>query len=373
MTQWFTESFRAEFEKQATLMGRFNLGVFGKTGVGKSTLINAVFGEQVAATGIGAPVTQGSHLYLDPHGPLGLIDSRGLEIGRDDDQLIKELNQWVKAQRKLPLSEQMHAAWYCVRALDRRFEDAEVRFIEALDSLDIPVILVFTQVPARDGQIHPDALELARMVQEKALPIVGGRPLFTFALRDQFSGQPSHGLVELLEATFLAVPKAVHLALASAQQIDLDAKARQAHRSIAASAAGAATAAAIPIPFSSAAVLVPLQLSMMARIAQLYGVQFDRAALLAIASTSLATTAGRTAVTGLLKFVPGAGTIAGGVINAGVASGLTVAMGEAWLAVCQRVASGGIPDLDGVLGSRAVKDLFEEEFRRRAPHIRRQD
>ncbi|NLH69727.1 MAG: hypothetical protein GX454_06060, partial [Brooklawnia sp.] len=37
---------------------RYNLAVLGATGVGKSTLINAVFGEDLARTGIGAPVTQ---------------------------------------------------------------------------------------------------------------------------------------------------------------------------------------------------------------------------------------------------------------------------------------------------------------------------
>ncbi len=58
MSQWFTDSFRTEFDKQSELLGRFNLALFGKTGVGKSTLVNAIFGEPVAATGIGQPVTQ---------------------------------------------------------------------------------------------------------------------------------------------------------------------------------------------------------------------------------------------------------------------------------------------------------------------------
>ena len=56
-TDWFRESFRHEFDKQSAAMGRFNLVIFGKTGVGKSTLINAIFGEEVARTGIGEPVT----------------------------------------------------------------------------------------------------------------------------------------------------------------------------------------------------------------------------------------------------------------------------------------------------------------------------
>lgn len=370
MTQFFTESFRSEFDKQASLMGRFNLGVFGKTGVGKSTLINAVFGEEVAATGIGEPVTQDSHLYVGIHGTLGLIDTRGVEIGRDDKALIKDIKGFVAQQRKLPLPEQMHAAWYCVRALDRRFEDSEAEVIKTLAALDVPVVLVFTQVPSRNGILHPDAEALARHIVSLELPIVGGRPFPTNALRDPFTDQPPHGLVELLNATFLVVPDAVHAALAAAQKIDLDAKARQANRAIGAAVGGAAAAAAVPIPFSSAAILVPLQLGMMARIAQLYGIPFDRAALLAVASTSIATTAGRSAATGLLQLIPGAGTIAGGAINASVASGFTLAIGQSWLAVCQRVAAGQLGAVGEALDSSAVKALFEEEFRKRAPRVR---
>lgn len=351
-------------------MGRFNLGVFGKTGVGKSTLINAVFGEEVADTGIGAPVTRGSRLYVGVHGSLGLIDTRGLEMGHDDRDILKDLRTFVHDRRSLPVPEQMHAAWYCVRALDRRFEESEASFIRALAALDVPVMVVFTQVPVRDGSFHPDAVALARHVESLELPIVGGRPFMTFALRDQFSGQPSYGLTELLNATFLVAPDAVHAALAAAQRIDLDAKARHAQRQIAASVAASAGATAVPIPFSAAALLVPIQLSMMSRISQLYAVPFDRAAVLAIASTTLATSAGRNTAAGLLKMIPGAGSVAGGVINASVASGFTLAMGHAWLAVVQKAAGGEVPSINGVFDPVVLRHVFEEEFARRVPRIR---
>ncbi|HYI52530.1 MAG TPA: GTPase, partial [Microlunatus sp.] len=45
---WFNESFRSEYDRQNESLGRFNLALFGKTGVGKSTLLNAIFGEEVA-------------------------------------------------------------------------------------------------------------------------------------------------------------------------------------------------------------------------------------------------------------------------------------------------------------------------------------
>lgn len=370
MTQWFTDSFRSEFDRQATLMGRFNLGVFGKTGVGKSTLINAVFGEAVADTGIGAPVTRDSKLYAGVQGSLGLIDTRGLEMGRDDKDVLKDLKKFVNERRSLPLTEQMHAAWYCVRALDRRFEESEVAFIRALDALDVPVMLVFTQVPVRDGQFHPDAVALAQHVETLALPIVGGRPFMTYALRDQFSGQPAYGLTELLNATFLVAPDAVHAALAAAQKIDLDRKAQAAQRQIAASIAAAAGATAVPIPFSAAALLVPIQLAMMSRIAQLYAIPFDRAAMMAIASTTIATSAGRSTAAGLLKMIPGAGSVAGGVINASVASGLTLAMGHAWLTVVQKAHGGEVPSINGVFDPKVLRQIFEEEFAKRVPRIR---
>lgn len=370
MTQWLTESFRAEYDQQAAQLGRINIAVFGKTGVGKSTLVNAIFGDRVAPTGIGAPVTMGSHLYLDRRGTLGVIDTRGVEIGRDDDELIKELTKAVKESRAKPVEEQIHLAWYCVRGMDRRFEEAEDRFVRTLAQLDLPVLMVLTQVPMRDEQFHPDAVELARQIEARDLPIFGGRPFMTYAMRDQFSGQPPYGLIDVLRATFHLAPEAVQAALAAAQEIDLELKASQSNKAIAAAVTGSAAAAAVPIPFSSAAVLVPIQLSMMARIAHLHGLGLEKSALLAVASTSLATSAGRAAASSLLKLIPGAGSIAGGVINASVASGFTLAMGQSWLVVCQKSFNKTLPLLNGKIDTEAVRRLFEAELAKRLPRVR---
>lgn len=372
MSQWFTDSFKSEFERTSEQLGRFNLAVFGKTGVGKSTLINAIFGEEVARTGIGEPVTRGSHLYLDKRGRLGLIDTEGLEVGRDDKQLIGDLRKLIRTTRRLPLAEQVHVAWYCVRPMDRRFEDSEADFIRELDRLGVPTLVVLTQVPRDDqGRFHPDAIAMAHHIADMGLPIVG-HPHMTNAARDRFTGQPAHGLMELLRETFRTTPEAVHEALASAQTIDPQAKRSVAQRAVTAAAATAAGVAATPIPFADAAALVPIQLGMMARISHVFNIPFDRAAMLAVASTSAATMGGRTAVTNLIKLLPGAGSITGGVIGAGVASAFTFAMGQAWISVCERVTQGRFRTASGILDNAAVRKAFTDEFARRAPQIRRE-
>jgi len=364
-TDWFRESFRDEYAKQSAALGRFTLAIFGKTGVGKSTLINAIFGEEVASTGIGEPVTRGSHLYLDKIGYLGIIDTQGLEVGRDSRQILTDLNKAMTVMRRMPLHEQIHVAWYCVRGMDRRFEDTEADFILRLDELGLPVVVVLTQVPLRDGQYHPDAIELAEQIAARRLPITGGMPFLTYARRDEFTGQPPHGLRELLDATFRIAPEGVDGALTAAQQIDFSRKAKEAQRHIAIAATTAAAAAVSPIPFSDAAMLVPIQLGMMARISQIYGIKFNRAALLAVASTTAATSAGRAAFSNLLKMVPGAGTVAGGMIGAGVASTFTLAMGQAWLVVCQRAAQGGFEALSSMIDNQQLHEMFAEEFKKR--------
>lgn len=361
-TDWFRDSFREQWDGQNAAIGRFNLAIFGKTGVGKSSLINAIFGEQVAKTGIGEPVTRGSRLYVDKVGHLGIVDTQGLEVGRDNKEILAELSKAMKEMRKLPLSDQLHVAWYCVRGMDRRFEEAEADFIRRLDEIGLQVVLVLTQVPVRDGQYHPDAIELATIIAAQRLPLAGGRPFLVNALADPFTGTPAHGLKDVLDATFQVAPDGVAEALTAAQQIDANRKARQAQGYIAAAATTAAGAAFIPIPFSDAATLVPIQLGMMAKIAQLYTIKFDRAALMAVASTTAATSAGRATFGGLLKMVPGAGSVAGGMLSAGVASSFTYAMGQAWLAVCQRVVKGKLGGVGQALDSDVVRAAFVEEF-----------
>ena len=345
-------------------LGRFNLAVFGKTGTGKSTLVNAIFGADVAATGTGAPVTEGLDYYSQTDSVLGLYDSRGFEIGEAGDKVLAELRHIVEDSRTKPMAEQIHAAWYTLRWSDRRFERQQVEFVRQLSDM-MPVILVLTQVPANlAGQKHQDAVQLARYIESLMLPLSpDNRVLLTNARADEFTGSPVHGLQELLEATFATAPEAARRALTAAQLIDRE-RNRQEAASVITAAAGSAMATGVtPIPFSDAAILVPLQIGMIAKISATYGLRVPQSRLASLVASMLlaggATTAGRWLVASLLRLVPG-GQIPAMAISGTVAASLTSAMGWAWVAVCERLL-----DDPNSLDEDSLRQLFAEELRRR--------
>ena len=343
-------------------LGCFNLAVFGKTGVGKSTLVNAIFGRDVAATGVGSPVTKALVYYRHPDGFLGVYDSEGFETGTAGDAIVGGLRRLVTEYRAGAVDRQIHAVWYLVRWSDRRFENAQAQFVRELSDLGLPVILVMTQVPNRDGEIHPEARELAEYIESLGLPIrPRGRVVLTNALSDTFSGSPVFGLQELLDDTYDVIPEVVEGALTAAQVLDMGRKRKRVATIINQAVVVAAGVGATPIPFADAALLVPNQVTMIARITAAYGLPPNRSKALAAAGavvlTGGATMAGRYAVTSLLKFVPG-GMIAGSAISATVAGALTKAVGTAWSRVCEYSLTLSPESREQFLNSPKVTEQF---------------
>lgn len=360
-----TRLYREEYAQALNALGRFNLAIFGKTGTGKSTLVNAIFGDDVAATGTGRPVTMGLDYYVHPNGILGIYDSRGFETGEAGDRILAALSELVEGTRSADATEQIHAAWYTVRWSDRRFEDHQATFVRRLHDLGLPVIFVLTQVPRNAaGVIHSEAIEFAQYIAGLGLPLsAGGRVYLTNAKPDPFLGTVIFGLQELLDATFDTIPEAATAALSAAQQLDWGRKRHAAKKIITASAASALATGATPIPFSDAAILVPLQIGMIARLTAAYGSRMASAQLASLVGSLMmasgATTAGRWMVSSMLRVIPG-GQPAAMVISGTVAASMTTAMGWAWVSVLEKyLMTGEDPDLEN------IREVFVEEFRQR--------
>lgn len=73
----FYQNIFQTYEKEIITQPELNIIIAGKTGVGKSTLINAVFGEDVAKTGEGKPVTKGIKPHINKEKHLTIYDTEG--------------------------------------------------------------------------------------------------------------------------------------------------------------------------------------------------------------------------------------------------------------------------------------------------------
>lgn len=124
-----------------------NIMIAGKTGTGKSTLLNAVFGEELATTGIGRPVTSYIDEYKHDSLPIHIWDTVGLELDSEKTrQSIDSIKKTIasKSASKKDL-DQIHAIWYCINSGSNRYEGAELDFIRELYSIGVPFTIVLTQ------------------------------------------------------------------------------------------------------------------------------------------------------------------------------------------------------------------------------------
>ena len=115
--------------------------MIGQTGVGKSTLINAIFRKPLATTGIGKPVTKVIQPFEDPDVPVTLYDTKGVELGDSKRSVIRDYKRLIAAKRKGPPEEHIHLLWYCMDAGQTRVEDYDLEIMRALAE-EVPVILV---------------------------------------------------------------------------------------------------------------------------------------------------------------------------------------------------------------------------------------
>ena len=132
-----------------------NIIVMGKTGAGKSTLINAVYGEKVAQTGSGAAVTTENKLYSkeialsdkNQYCQLNLYDTVGLEIDSNITKItLESIEVQIQRAESDKGSEDIHLVWFCVNSRSNRLEKYEIDLIRKLSiKHEIPFVIVVTQ------------------------------------------------------------------------------------------------------------------------------------------------------------------------------------------------------------------------------------
>lgn len=319
-------------------MGRVNVAVLGVTGVGKSTLINSLFRVSVAETGIGTPVTNSIRRHEIPHLPITLYDTPGLELEDESGHLIKEVEELAGSLHGQDPNALLHVAWYCFNGNGTRFLAAERQTVTGVAEI-LPVALCATQVLRVDDEQYGSLLD---MIDPGSLPILEHRAIPTLAQPKRFAGQiyEPHGLDDLVDVTLRALPEAARRAFLNSLRATghvLDVKADEARLVVGAAAIAAGVVGAAPIPGSDAAVLVPIQALMMARVNAIFAIDMSREQVAGLAKALL--TAGAVSIGGrylageLAKLIPGIGSAAA----ATVAALLTYSLGEAYIYMCRQI------------------------------------
>jgi uncharacterized protein (DUF697 family)/GTP-binding protein EngB required for normal cell division len=326
------ELFSRERQRELERLGHANILIIGQTGVGKSTLINAVFRKPLARAETGRPVTKVIQRFEDPAVPVTLFDTKGVELGDSKGRVIRDFKRTIAKSRKAAVEEHIHLLWYCMDAGQTRVQDYDIEIIRELAE-EVPVILVFTQTIDEQR-----ADELEATIREVDLPIAGGHAVRTLAEPRRIGRQTLNpkGLEELVRLTNALLPEAVRRAFTNAQGIVISLKVDQSRAVVVGASATAAAAAAAPIPGSDAAMLKPIQLGMLAGITAIFGIELTTAQIMSLLSGVIGKGAmekvGKRLVKEVAKHVPG-----GNVVNATVAAALTGALGEAYIRACSEM------------------------------------
>lgn len=133
-----------------------NIVVAGITGTGKSTLVNAIFGEDLAETGSGHPVTDKIKEYNNPSIPIRIWDTVGLELDAEKTrESIKAIRDTIfRKSESDDQFDKIHAIWYCINSGSNRYQGAELDFIKNLHSIGVPFMIILTQCIGDDDEIN---------------------------------------------------------------------------------------------------------------------------------------------------------------------------------------------------------------------------
>ena len=311
--------FNSKFEEARVQFGkRPNILVCGYTGSGKTSLTKAILGDLVPdyAIGDGRPMTMGYDCYENDL--VRIWDSKGLENGQAEDEFTEHTRDFVRLRQNDPnVDNHIHLVWYTIQGSGARVTDCDLNLIRNIFNPEHVIVVVTKADATRPRQREA----IVQALTEAGIPM--DHIVFT---SDAESG--ATGCRELMLLSYKMLPDAYKDAFMEAQRIDLEARIQavrdkkgKAKAIVTTAVTAAAAAGAIPIPLSDAAVLVPIQVTMIASLAALYGLKQE--AIKQSALPFVAKLVGIFAASSLLKLIP----ILGSAVNATVAGTLTAAMG----------------------------------------------
>eukprot|EP00928_Gymnodinium_smaydae_P081685 TRINITY_DN65162_c0_g1_i1.p1 TRINITY_DN65162_c0_g1~~TRINITY_DN65162_c0_g1_i1.p1 ORF type:complete len:644 (-),score=111.88 TRINITY_DN65162_c0_g1_i1:333-2264(-) len=285
--------------------------ILGDRGSGKSSCVNAAFGEVFAAAGAGRSVTQSISMYEATETcPVHIYDTKGFETLRDNSDAVDQLKQLIEERAAAfasyelgdpeAVKEQLHMVWWVIDVLaGGRFDPESMKELSGMfGEAHVPVIIVLNKCDAPadivehvSSQVREHCFWAANVVCVAADPKQGPLMLLcehcgsddisirinkkqytceSCGKRSRFQG--TYGMDELIKTTVAKLPDAVASSFLRAQRLWLEGLDKSAFKLICTYGAIAFGIGAAPIPAYSRFVLWPLQVTMVLALAHLYGV-----------------------------------------------------------------------------------------------------
>ncbi|MCI9508819.1 MAG: DUF697 domain-containing protein [Angelakisella sp.] len=347
-----------------------NVLVIGNSGVGKSTLINAVLGEKQAVTGFG---TSGTTKELSIHEcdevPFRIIDTVGFEFSWFKTRAaIESVKKWSsESAREGNENSQINVIWFCVDGIASKLFPETIKNLSRATSMwpHVPVLVVITKsfsIPDREKNIAMVQNAFAKQKHFSSnlkgiIPVVAE----IYVLNENAYAAPE-GITELIGLTNDLLPEGVQAAKIDIENWKLNRKRTMAHSIVGVATTGAVVVGAVPIPFSDALILSPVEYFMVETLAHIYDLKGNQAKgfLDAIIKAGTISAAAK-AVLSALKAIPGI-NIGAVVLNAIIAGSIVVSLGEASIYAFEQVYLGKktLEDIDWV--TKIMESEFSNQF-----------
>ncbi|MEE0061077.1 MAG: GTPase [Acutalibacteraceae bacterium] len=337
---------------------KMNILVVGNSGVGKSTLINAISGTE-AQTGVGESNTQEISIYESNTWPMMLIDTKGFEYNHWEQQkTIKQIKKFTK--KNLGNDENTNlgidAVWFCVDGTSKRISDDHINMMnKAIKGWkNIPIFAVvtksFSELEIEENkQAVQEAFEKVDKTNLKNVIPVVAKP---YAITNEIVVQP-RGIDELCLATIECSEEAKSISAENKLRMTLQQKRYNANAIVVGATAAGIVVGAVPIPFADSFILIPIETGLTKSILKIYGVKFSGELISSLVGSTAITNVAKAAISSL-KAIP---NIASSVINAVVAGFFVAALGEAVIGLAEAICRGviDVEKIDSVVNYTSEK------------------
>jgi GTP-binding protein EngB required for normal cell division/uncharacterized protein (DUF697 family) len=311
-------------------LGTFNIIIIGRAGVGKSTLVNQIFQLDLAKEGVGQSVTKQLKQYNLEDCPITIYDTPGLELDEQQAKQVKnDVAELIKNLKDQSLDKHIHIVWYCVSDLGKRFEASEEDWIRTMSNEEeISVIMVLTQT------YEPQQSEMLPYLQGLKLPVNVIVPILAkeCKITRDYTIQ-AYGLNNLVEQTATLIPEQAERAFIHQQVASINLQAIQSDKYLIGYVAGSAIIGATEAALANIGALLGLQLTMLAQITVIFGIDFDKEfytiLITSIAGSKATEEIGKIFIQELLKWM-GVSAIAA-PITATIAATMTLSLGRAYI------------------------------------------